>query len=434
MKNFCFFFPVKPKYHVKSHKSSNFKKYFLFLLFLLKKTVFQNIIKPSKARLAFFKHARAVFGPGAGLSNKMEGISIMELEHTTVNLRVGVGKFFYGHGCIRELAAETARLGGKPLVIGGPTAVKLILGLCEAEFRAAGVTPLVRVHTGACSRTWAGRYKEEALQNGCTLILGVGGGKCLDLAKCAATFAGLDLICVPTSVATCVASSSVCIMYHDDGTPDGSVAMSKEVDVVIADTDVIATAPKRLLAAGIFDSLAKLPEVVHNTQIESYQDCTLEKYICTVNSRAIYEFLMGEGPRVYDQGLASGRFTDVILTNLLHTSVVSGFSCGVNQLALAHGLYDFLRRSFTAQAAHLLHGEIVAVGILMQLKFNRMADAYVLGVRRLMAHMQLPTRLPDLGFEPTPENLQLLVDYLLPATGLSPADEPRLRAAIAEIC
>ena len=59
-----------------------------------------------------------------------------------------------------------------------------------------------------------------------------------------------------------------------------------------------------------------------------------------MNSRAIYEFLMGEGPRVYDQGLASGRFTDVILTNLLHTSVVSGFSCGVNQLALAHGLYD----------------------------------------------------------------------------------------------
>ena len=30
VKNFCFFFPVKPKYHVKSHKSSNFKKYFLF--------------------------------------------------------------------------------------------------------------------------------------------------------------------------------------------------------------------------------------------------------------------------------------------------------------------------------------------------------------------------------------------------------------------
>lgn len=358
----------------------------------------------------------------------------MELENTTVNLRVGVGKFFYGHGCIRQLAAEVMRLGGRPLVIGGPTAVKLVLGLCEKAFAAAGVEPAVRVHTGACSRGWAERYKQDAHASGCTLILGVGGGKCLDLAKCAATFAGLDLICVPTSVATCVASSSVCIMYHDDGSPDDSVAMDKEVDVVIADTDVIATAPRRLLAAGIFDSLAKLPEVVHNTKIDSYRDCTLEKYICTVNSQAIYDFLMGEGPRVYDLGLASGRFTDVILTNLLHTSVVSGFSCGVNQLALAHGLYDFLRRSFTKEAAHMLHGEIVAVGILMQLKFNRMDDAYVLGVRELMAHMELPTRLSQLGMEPTPENLRLLVEYLIPATALSPADEPRLREAIDEIC
>ena len=57
----------------------------------------------------------------------------------------------------------------------------------------------------------------------------------MDLAKCAATFGDMDLICVPTSVATCVASSSVCIMYQEDGSPDGSVPMNKEVDVVIAD-------------------------------------------------------------------------------------------------------------------------------------------------------------------------------------------------------
>lgn len=358
----------------------------------------------------------------------------MELENSYVNLRVGVGKFFYGHGCIRELANETARLGGRPLIIGGPTSVKLVMGLCEKEFAEKGVQPVLRVHDGACSRSWAEIYRDTARENGCSLILGIGGGKCLDLAKCTASFAGLDLICVPTSIATCVASSSVCIMYHNDGSPDGSVAMSKEVDVVIADTDVIATAPKRTLAAGIFDSLAKLPEVVHNTKIASYRDCTLEKYICTVNSQAIYDFLMGEGPKVYDQGLASGRFTDVILTNLLHTSVVSGFSCGVNQLALAHGLYDFMRRSFTQEAAHMLHGEIVAVGILMQLKFNEMDESYVNQVRGLMRHMQLPTTLPQIGFDPTPEHIQLLVDYLIPGTALCAADEPRLREAIAQIC
>lgn len=357
----------------------------------------------------------------------------MEMQNDYMNLRVGAGKFFYGHGCIRELAAEVKRLGGKPLLIGGPGSVKRILELSGGAFEAEGIHPIVCAHTEACSRRWANTYVSLARQEGCTLILGVGGGKCLDLAKCAATFGGMDLICVPTSVATCVASSSVCIMYHDDGRPDGSVAMSKEVDVVIADTDVIATAPKRTLAAGIFDSIAKLPEVMHNVSTSTYQDCTLEKYICTVNSKAIYDFLMGEGRNVYDNGLASGRFTDLILTNLLHTSVVSGFSCGVNQLALAHGLYDCVRRSFTKEARHMLHGEIVAVGILMQLHFNRMDESYVKEVRELMNHMQLPTTLAQLGVEPSAENLQLLVEYLIPSTGLCSADEPRLRQALAQI-
>ena len=350
-----------------------------------------------------------------------------------VSLRVGVGKFFYGHGCISELADEVKRLGSRPLVIGGPTTTPLVLNQVESDFKELGISPVVRVHTGACSREWAEHYKQDAYKNDCTLILGIGGGKCLDLAKCTATFANMDLICVPTSVATCVASSSVCIMYHNDNSSAGSEPMSKEVDVVIADTDIIATAPKRTLAAGIFDSIAKLPEVVHNTKIETYKDCPLEKYICTINSKGIYDFLMGEGQNVYDNGVASERFTDLILTNLLHTSVVSGFSCGVNQMALAHGLYDFMRRYFTQEAAHIMHGEIVAVGVLMQLKFNDMDRQYLEDVRKLMKHMQLPTTLPEICFTPTQENLDLLMNYLIAGTALSDADRPRLLTSINEI-
>ena len=122
--------------------------------------------------------------------------------------------------------------------------------------------------------------------------------------------------------------------------------------------------------------------------------------------------------------------TDLILTNLLHTSVVSGFSCGVNQLALAHGLYDCVRRSFTREAADMLHGEIVAVGVLMQLKFNGMPDAYVAEVRALMRHMHMPLTLAGLGIEPSKENINILMDYLIPATALTEADRPRLADAM----
>lgn len=350
------------------------------------------------------------------------------------NLRVGVGKFYYGGGCIAMLPREIRRLGGKPFFIGGERSTRLVLDACGDGLAQEGILPSVHIHGGACSRASAEELGRQALQEGCTVIVGIGGGKCLDLAKCAATFAKMDLINVPTSVATCAASSTVCIMYTAQGRPDGSVAMLKEVDVVIADTGLIATAPKRTLAAGIFDSIAKYPEVIHNRIINSHLDCELEKYICVVNSQAIYTFLLEEGGEVYEKGAQSPRFRDVVLTNLLHTSIVSGFSYGVDQLALAHGLYSFMRDAFTLEAGDVLHGEIVAVGVIMQMVFNGAPEAERERVIAAMRAMDMPLTLREIGFVHTPVNMEKLEAYLLQATALTPGDLPRLREAIATIC
>ena len=346
------------------------------------------------------------------------------------NLRVGCGKFIYGNGCIKELTSEIIRLGGRPLIIGGPSSVDKICGRFDDEWKNRGIDAYVCKHVGACSRGWANTYAEMAAEHNCTVIIGVGGGKCIDLAKAAATIAKMDIINVPTSVATCVASSAVCIMYNDDGTPDGSIGMLKEVDVVIADTDIIATAPRKLLASGILDSIAKLPEVVHNVHIETYSDCPIEKYICVINSKGIYEFLMGSAKGAYDKGIDCGYLTDVILVNLLHTSVVSGFSSGVNQLAIAHGFYDFMRRYFPSESQAHLHGEIVAVGILSQLRFNKSDYNDVLS---LMKYMNMPIDAASVGFIKTEENIALLCDYLVNATGLKPQDRERVMDAISVI-
>ena len=93
-----------------------------------------------------------------------------------------------------------------------------------------------------------------------------------------------------------------------------------------------------------------------------------------------------------------------------------------------------MRRSFTQEAEGILHGEIVAVGILMQLKFNQMNPHYINEVRELMQHMKIPTKLSEIGFTTNESNIRLLLDYLIPATALTAADEPRLREAITEIC
>ena len=149
--------------------------------------------------------------------------------------------------------------------------------------------------------------------------------------------------------------------------------------------------------------------------------------------KAIYDFLIGVCEEVIAKGTASPRFRDVVLTNLLHTSVVSGFSYGVNQLAIAHGYYDFMRREFTKEAAPYLHGELVAVGILAQMAFNGESVYEIDKLRTLMRKFDMPTSLKETGFRETEENIKLFIDYLIANTGLDETYKDALAFAIKTI-
>ena len=117
----------------------------------------------------------------------------------------------------------------------------------------------------------------------------------------------------------------------------------------------------------------------------------------------------------------------------MHTSVVSGFSYGTNQLAIAHGYYDFMRRQFTEEAAGYLHGELVAVGIIAQMAFNHEPPYEIEKMRKLMVDANMPTTLHGTGFEETEENINLLLDYLIENTGLTEEHRPLLRIALRAI-
>lgn len=347
------------------------------------------------------------------------------MDQNTIIYKVGTGRFICGDGVIQELEREAAHF-GRALIIGGPGTVDIVAGRTELEKLGA-----VYRHEGACSRNHALRYAAIAREQGCAVIIGIGGGKCMDLAKCAATYGNLPIITVPTSIATCVATSAVCIMYTDKGASDGSVPMNREVDVCIADYGIIAEAPRRLLAAGMVDSLAKLPEVIHNLEIHTYRDCDLAKYICNGNSRIIWEYIMGEGKNLYHNGRTPEDFAGMVLTNLLHTSVVSGFSVGSGQLALAHGLYDFMRREYTEEALDILHGELVGVGLIMQMYYNGCTDGQVRELREFMEEMEMPLTLSDIHFPDSEHSRSRLVDYLSEKTLVT--DRCRLEHALGSI-
>lgn len=352
------------------------------------------------------------------------------------SLKVGCGKFFHGKGVLSVLTEEIRRLGGKALIIGGKKSLRAFLNQAVAGdlLISSEIECRMIEFTGECTVARAKCYADMAVRDGFTVFVAVGGGKCIDTVKCASVFSSLPIITVPSSIATCVATSMTAIMYNDKGQREPAVNLEKEVDVCIADRDLISTAPDRTLAAGILDSIAKYPECLHQKKADSCTDCDLKDYIQIINAKGIFDFLLTKYSDIYGQKKDCSLFDDFILTNLLHTSIVSGFANGSGQLAVAHATYDFMRNHNTQKAADFLHGEIVAVGLLVQMRYNGFPDRIIEEVRTAMKAMDMPCTLKDLNYETTNENVLFYIDHISADSNINTTTEKaRLAEAVKEI-
>lgn len=349
-------------------------------------------------------------------------------------LKVGCGKFFHGEDVLSLLPDEICRLGRKALIIGGEKSLEVFCSHAGKLLLASDITSQIIEFKGECTTARAQSYANTALSGGYTVLVAVGGGKCIDTVKCASVFSSLPIITVPTSIATCVATSMVAIMYNDRGQREPAVNLKKEIDVCIADRALIAAAPRRTLASGILDSLAKYPESLHQKTIDSYKDCSLREYIQVINAKGIYDFLIHEYANVYAGPETGQLFDDMILTNLLHTSIVSGFADGSGQLAVAHATYDFMRNYNTEKSAPFLHGEIVAVGLLVQMAFNGFPKETVDEVRLAMKTMHMPCTLKELGYEPSAEHMDFYLEKLSENSNIyTDGEKVRLSEAVKQI-
>lgn len=325
-------------------------------------------------------------------------------------LKIGVGRFIFGKGVIEQLPDEILRYGKRALLIGGKTTQPMIRRMVEKDIEEKGIEAVWVLMEEPNSVDFATRLADRMRQEAIDVIVAIGGGKCMDLCKVASDMAKCAVITVPTSVATCAASSAVSIMYtKEEARYDCSIPNEKEVNSLIADVDIIGASPKRLFAAGILDSIAKLPETVNGRTNLVYPNVSLHKYMAYNNSLFIYDFLTRYGVQVYENPMEDEELLqDLILINLIVTSLVSGFSKGSDQLAVAHGLYDAMRAIFPVESKNALHGEIVAVGVLMQMRFNGDTEEEYQKILGMMKTMKMPLTLRELGVEPTEENIAKL--------------------------
>lgn len=351
--------------------------------------------------------------------------------------KFGCGRYLQGEHVLEKCGEEVLRLHCRhPLIVGGPHAFAAALGRVTASLEEKSIPFYAWEYTGWCCPSFAERLCAYAKEHGHDLIVGIGGGRIMDLAKAAAALADLPVMNVPTSAATCAAFTPLSVMYTEEGkTIPSSTKHKNEVNAVLADLDVLLTEPPRLLIAGAYDAMAKYIELTQRTKGKRPEEMALGLDYSYLLARQTYTQLRELLPAALEAlktGVANDAFSRVIYINIAVTGVISGIAKGSSQTALAHEFYELARTLFTAQAKDFVHGELVGMGLAVQLDYNGDADA-IPDTVALLKEYSLPVYLPDIGVEASEENIEKLWREICLSDTMddtTDADRARLLAAL----
>lgn len=176
--------------------------------------------------------------------------------------KFGCGRYIQRPDAFTALKEEIGRIGSKALILSGRKAWQAVLDIYDAPLE--GIDCSHRIHTQPCCEEAARQYARDLRQEGADVIVGIGGGRIMDLAKLTGEFAGCPVINVPTICATCAAYTPLSVLYTPEGRALGSWFFENEIACLIADTRIMARQPARYAFAGIADSMAKMIELDHN--------------------------------------------------------------------------------------------------------------------------------------------------------------------------
>ncbi len=267
-------------------------------------------------------------------------------------------KIVVGSGVLARIGEYLAQVFGRDmsvLVVSGPHVSKQYYPVAANSLSEHGFSFDLVVAADASVDT-ARAVAEESRRDRVDVIIGLGGGKAIDVAKYAAAVTGKGLVSAPT-VASHDGITSPFASLKGFDKPISKKA--KTPNAIVIDLDVIRGAPRRYNIAGFGDLIGKYTAVLdwrlaHKLRLEYYGEYAASLALMSARhvSQYVDEIAAGtlEGVRVLVEALVSSGVAMCIAGS---TRPASG-----SEHLFAHALHVVAERK-------PLHGEAVGVGTIM---------------------------------------------------------------------
>ncbi len=257
------------------------------------------------------------------------------------------------------------------------------------------------------------RIKKIILNNNHDSVIATGGGKVLDSGKYIADCLNIPCITVPLSASTCAGWTALSNIYTKSGQFIRDVALGSCPKILVYDHKFIQTAPSRTLASGIADALAKWYE---SSITSSKIDDGLVQQAIQI-SRVLRDQLLIDGEKACNGEFENNHsWRNTIEACGLTAGLVGGIGGEKCRTAAAHAIHNAITQIISPNK--FFHGEIVGVGLLLQLRLeemknnNKLADQSIKQLLELMKKLNLPTTIAQLGINVFENNnLEKIADF-----------------------
>jgi len=315
---------------------------------------------------------------------------------------ISPGRYVQGPGALEKLADYCETFGSKVLVVADDFVMNMIREKVENSFENRQNELIFEKFNGECSKVEIKRLQSIAEKKEAEVIVGIGGGKTLDTAKAIAFYMKTPVIVVPTIASTDAPCSALSVLYTEEGVFDEYLMLPTNPSVVFMDTEIIATAPVRLLVSGMGDALATYFEARAASRSNAAN---------MAGGRAT-EAAMALAELCYDSLLSDGLKAKLAVEKKVSTpaleviveanTYLSGIGFESGGLAAAHAIHNGL--TVLEECHDFYHGEKVAFGTIAQLALENAPLEEIGEVIAFCKSVGLPTTLKDLNAENVTES------------------------------